>query len=159
MKTLEIKRIENIYNPEFRQMIFAYWQELMPKAAILKTEELREAYFKSDFASGDIYGAWNENRLVGYIHLKVRGDVGGIEGIYVIPEVRRRSYGSVLMRWAFDQFDQLGISQIDLYVRRDNPNAKLFCGSLGLGVAGYRMRMYRENGNVLPGVLSSDFPD
>lgn len=154
---LNIKPVDNVYDLAFRQMIFSYWQELMPKASVLETEEKREAYFESDFATGEVFGAWIDDQLVGYIHLRVSGGVGGINGIYVIPAMRRQGYGASLMLWAFTQFDQRGIKQIDLYVRRDNPNAKTFYESLGFGVAGYRMRMYRENEQILPGVLSSDF--
>ena len=144
------------YEETFRQMIFDYWQELMPKSTVLETDEKREAYFESEFASGDVYGVWNQETLVGYIHLKIRGNVGGLAGIYIVPSARRQGYGKQLMQWMFEQYDQRGIEQIDLYVRRDNPTAKVFYEALGFGVAGYRMRMYRENGEVLPIILSSD---
>lgn len=153
---LTIKPQEDIYEEPFRQMIFDYWQELMPKATVLETDEKRDAYFESEFASGDVYSAWENQQLVGYLHLQIRDKVGGLAGIYIVPEARNLGYGKQLMQWMFEQFDQRGIEQIDLYVRRDNPTAKAFYESLGFGVAGYRMRMYRENGQVLPIVLSSD---
>ena len=153
---ININPIDNVNNTIFRQMIFAYWNELMPKAQVLQTQEKREEYFKSEFASGVVFGAWADVKLVGYIHLQVNDDVGSLDGIYIIPEARRQGNGTRLMNWAFAYFDQLGIGQIDIYVRRDNPKAKAFYEALGFGVAGYRMRLYRENGQILPGVLSSD---
>ena len=153
---LNIKAVDNIYEPTFRDMIFAYWQELMPKASALETPEKREAYFRNDFGSGDVYGTWLNDKLVGYIHLRIKNQIGVISGIYTIPEVRRHGIGTQMMQWAFDQFDSVGVEQIDLYVRRDNPKAMSFYEALGFGIAGYRMRMYRKDGQVLPGVLSSD---
>ena len=63
--------------------------------------------------------------------------------------------------WMFEYFDEKGIRQLDLNVRRDNPNALSFWKAQGLGIAGYRLRMYRdpETGTPYKGVLSSDFVD
>ena len=34
----------------FRTMVLVYWQELMPKADVLKDETRREGYFQEQFA-------------------------------------------------------------------------------------------------------------
>ena len=60
---------------------------------------------------------------------------------------------------ASDFHIEKGIRQLDLNVRRDNPNALSFWEAQGFGIAGYRLRMYRdpETGTAYKGVLSSDF--
>ncbi len=61
--------------------------------------------------------------------------------------------------WMFEYFDEMGIRQLDLNVRRGNPNALSFWEAQGFGIAGYSLRMYRdtETGTAYKGVLSSDF--
>lgn len=46
-------------------------------------------------------------------------------------------------------------------MRRDTPEALAFWEAQGFGIAGYRMRMYRDpkTGKAFKGVLSSDFED
>lgn len=153
---ITIRLISEVQDAAFVTLIHAFWQELMPKAAVLATDESRAAYFEREFATGEVYGAYADAALVGYVHIDVRGGVGRVEGFYTTPSMRRRGIGTNLMRFAFAQFDARGVGQIDLYVRRDNPGAKAFYEALGFGVAGWRMRLYRADGETLPGVLSSD---
>jgi ribosomal protein S18 acetylase RimI-like enzyme len=50
------------------------------------------------------------------------------------------------------------VERIDLNVRRDSPAALAFWQAQDFGIAGYRMRMYRdpERGTAYEGALSSD---
>jgi ribosomal protein S18 acetylase RimI-like enzyme len=38
----------------------------------------------------------------------------------------------------------VGVERIDLYVQRDDPRALAFWQAQGSGIAGYRMRIYRD---------------
>jgi ribosomal protein S18 acetylase RimI-like enzyme len=67
--------------------------------------------------------------------------------------------GMAMAAWLFSHLDDLGVEQIDLDVRRDNPLALAFWQAQGFGIAGYRLRQYRdpESGMAFEGALSSDF--
>ncbi|MBV7330555.1 hypothetical protein KFU94_20385 [Chloroflexi bacterium TSY] len=53
----------------------------------------------------------------------------------------------------------MGIEQIELNVRRDNPEALAFWQAQGFRIALYQMRQYRDpqTGQSFIGALSSDF--
>ena len=82
-----------------------------------------------------------------------------IGNFYVVPRERRKGYGTAMVRWLFAHLDGLGVERIDLHVRRDNPGALACWEAQGFGIAGYRMRQYRdpERGTAYVGALSSDF--
>ena len=149
----------------FRQMVEAYWQELMPKANVIKDPEQREAYFQERFAwdGGNRHPHWAvaEGRRIGFIMFEVAGDQkrAWVEDFYVLPEVRRKGYGTAIVQWLSTHLDSLGVEQIDLNVRRDNPGALDFWQAQGFGIALYRLRQYRnpESGTAFVGALSSDF--
>ncbi|MBN1811000.1 MAG: GNAT family N-acetyltransferase, partial [Anaerolineae bacterium] len=81
-----------------------------------------------------------------------------VGNFYIIPEERRKGYGTAMVAWLLSRLDSIGVEQIDLNVRRDNPAALAFWQAQGFGIAGYRLRMYRdpESGTAFEGALSSD---
>ena len=151
--------------PQFRLMVEAYWQEMMPKAASLQTPEARDAYFAREFtwAGGNDHPYWAiaDDTYVGFIAFEVEltSKFACINNFYIVPEARRKGNGSALMQWIFTHLDSLGIEQIDLNVRRDNPHALAFWQSQGFGIAKYHLRQYRDpvTHTAFKGVLSSDF--
>ena len=64
-----------------------------------------------------------------------------------------------MVHWLLSKCDDLGIEQIDLNVRRDNPDALAFWQAQGFGIAGYRLRQLRDPAtrSAFKEVLSSDF--
>jgi ribosomal-protein-alanine N-acetyltransferase len=149
----------------FRELAEAYWRELMPKSVVLQDAEWREAYFREEFAwdGGDRHPYWAlvDGRPVGFVSFEVsEGQKHAfIDNFCVVPEERRKGYGRDLVAWLFSHLDSLGVERIDLNVRRDNPTALAFWQAQGFGIAGYRLRQYRdpESGTAFEGALSSDF--
>jgi ribosomal protein S18 acetylase RimI-like enzyme len=149
----------------FREMAEAFWKELMPHADAIQTPARRDAYFRQAFGwdGEDDHPHWArvDGRRVGFLSFCT--DVGQrrarVSNLYVVPEERRKGYGTAMVRWLCGHLDALGVERIDLDVRRDNPDALAFWRAQGYGVAGYRMRQYRDpvRGVAYEGALSSDF--
>lgn len=148
----------------FRKMVETYWQELMPQAIVVRDPLAKEAYFQEQFTweSGNNHPYWAivDGSRVGFMTFEVCKQQKGarINNFYVVPSKRHQSYGTAMVQWLFEYLDSLGVQQIDLDVRRDNPKALAFWQAQGFGIAGYRLRQYRdsESGTAFVGVLSSD---
>jgi ribosomal protein S18 acetylase RimI-like enzyme len=148
----------------FREMVEAYWAELMPKADVIATAAAREAYFRQQFTweGGDRHPYWAiaDKGPVGFLSFSIDPSErrAKVHDSYVVPDMRRQGVGSTMVRWLFAHLDCLGIERVDLDVRRDSPRALAFWRAQGFGIAGYRMRMYRdpERGTAYAGALSSD---
>lgn len=161
---LQVEKVEIKYIDQFRQMVEAYWQELMPKASVIKDADKREAYFQEQFAwdGGNNHPYWAiiENRPIGFVTFELSGDhkQAVVNNFYIIPEERHQGYGTTIVRWLFTYLDSHGVEQIDLNVRRDNPSALAFWQAQGFSIAGYRLRQYRDpkSGTAFVGALSSD---
>lgn len=160
-------RIEQVDPKEmaaFRHMVEAYWQELMPHAVVLRDPRQWEAYFQAQFAwdGGNRHPCWATvgGERVGFLSLDLYEEErrAQINHFYIVPEQRRRGYGTAMVAWIFFYLDGLGVERIDLNVRRDNPSALAFWQAQGFGIAGYRLRQYRdpEKGTAFVGALSSD---
>jgi ribosomal protein S18 acetylase RimI-like enzyme len=65
-------------------------------------------------------GAEQEAHQIGLVYL-----------LYVWPEVWRRGVGTALMHAAMDSFRDLGVSEVVLWVLRDNQRARTFYEGLG----------------------------
>lgn len=162
---LSIEKVKSTEVQRFRSMAEAYWQELMPKADVVRVPVQREIYFQEQFAwdGGNNHPHWAiaDNRRIGLMAFEVSDDQkrAKVNNFYVIPEKRRQGYGTSMVQWLLSYFDELGVERIDLDVRRDNPGALAFWDSRGFGIAGYRLRQYRDpqSGTAFVGALSSDF--
>jgi ribosomal protein S18 acetylase RimI-like enzyme len=149
----------------FREMVLAYWQELMPKSDVVRDIARQNAYFQEQFAWGGVnkHPHWLKltGQAIGFVSFAVFEGRKRAEicDFYIIPEKRRQGYGTEAVRCLFQCFDERGVEQLDLNVRRDNPNALAFWQAQGFGIAGYQLRQYRDPtmGTVFVGVLSSDF--
>src|SRR5215207_1043940 len=124
---LTVEKVTEHELSAFRERVLAYWQELMPKADVLRDTAKQDAYFQEQFV-------WNEEnkhpkwiRLdgqpIGFVSFTVFEDQKRAEicDFYIVPEKRRQGYGTVSIRWLLKSFDERGIEQLDLNVRRDNP--------------------------------------
>ncbi|MBN1810949.1 MAG: GNAT family N-acetyltransferase, partial [Anaerolineae bacterium] len=118
--------------PRFREMAEAYWRELMPRSAVVQDAERGEAYFRGEFAwnGGNRHPYWAlvDGCPIGFVSLEVftAQKRAFVDNFYVVPEERRRGYGTAMVAWLFSLLDDLGVEQIDLNVRRDNPAALAF---------------------------------
>lgn len=164
MASLRIERVSKKDRDEFRAMVVAYWQELMPRADVVQDEYEQEFYFEYQFGQDDPrrYQCWAklEKRPIGFMNFLIDDDEkrATIHDFYVIPELRRKGHASAMLSWLFKNLDKRNVERIDLNVRRDNPTALAFWESQGFGITAYRMRQYRDPkvGRAYSGVLSSD---
>lgn len=162
---LRVSKVDPEDRPLFRQMVAAYWQELMPRSDVVNDPARWEAYFQEEFSwdgsQRHPYWATVADRRVGLIAFDVWvGEKRAfVSDLYVTPGERRQGYGAAMVRWLFSYLDDLGIARIDLDVRRDNPGALAFWQAQGFGIALYRLRQYRDPDAGIPyvGALSSDF--
>jgi ribosomal protein S18 acetylase RimI-like enzyme len=151
--------------PEFREMVAAYWQALMPHAPVIQDPDQREAYFRERFTwtGGNRHPHWAllAGQRIGFISFEVceAKRSASVEDFYIVPAERRKGYGSAMMRALYDCLDMLGVELIELNVRRDNPAALVFWETQGFRIASYRLRQYRDpkTGTAFIGALSSDF--
>lgn len=161
---LSVEKVNAADLVRFRRMVEAYWQELMPSASVVRTPERRCAYFEEQFAwdGGNNHPRWTvvDGEPLGFLAFEVFEieKRASISNFYVVPGRRRRGYGTAMVQWLFSHLDSLGVERIDLNVRRDNPEGLAFWEAQGFGIAGYRLRQYRDpgSGTALPGALSSD---
>lgn len=150
---------------DFRQMVETYWQEIMPHSARVKNQQSREAYFQERFPFGDdslsLFWGIVDGRRIGFVAFSLNHTEHSamIEDFYVVPEARRRGFGTELVNTLSVKLDQLGIELVELTVRRDTPQALAFWEAQGFRIAGYRLRQYRDpkHGTAYLGALSSDF--
>ena len=150
---------------DFRRIVEAYWQEVMPQSDVVKNPDRREAYWRECFpwAGGhrQPYWAVADGRHVGFVAYTVEAakHSASIEDFYVVPDARRRGYGTAMVQAVYAQLDTHGVARVELNVRRDNPHAFAFWEAQGFRIALYRMRQYRDpkTGKSYIGALSSDF--
>lgn len=162
---MQIEKVPIEHIEKFRQVVEAYWQEIMPKADIIQDVARREAYFQSRFVldggQGHPYWAIVNDQPIGFLHFEVAVDIRQaiVQDFYVARRSRRHGIGSALVAWLFAHLDRLGIERIDLNVRRDNPTALAFWQAQGFGIALHHLRQYRDPkaGTAYVGALSSDF--
>ncbi|HKI56216.1 MAG TPA: GNAT family N-acetyltransferase [Trueperaceae bacterium] len=111
----------------------ATYREILSKATI--DAFLRRFY--SDYrilAAVNDGGLWvleEDGRVVGYERLSMRGDVGYIGAIYVLPESQRLGHGRRLIDTARPWFAARGASEIRLTVAEHNHAARAFYRHLG----------------------------
>jgi len=150
---------------DFRRIVEAYWQEVMPQSDVVNNPDRQEAYFRACFpgAGGhrQPYWAIADGRRVGFVAYTVDAaqHSASIDDFYVVPNACRRGYGTAMVQALYAQLDTHGVECIDLHVRRDNPHAFAFWEAQGFRIALYRMRQYRDpkTGTSYIGALSSDF--
>lgn len=160
-----LKKIKLDSFPNFKKMVVAYWQELMPHSDLIQSHEGRENYFQERFpvedASLNLFWAVENGRKRGFVALSVNAAKHSamIEDFFVLPDFRRQGHGSAMVKALSLEMDNLGIELIELTVRRDNPQSLAFWEAQGFRIALHRLRQYRDpkQGISYIGALSSDF--
>ena len=161
-------RIENVKTADiktFKWLVEEYWRELMPKSTAMQSPETFDVQFRSTFEGKRedrlLHIAFEGDQSVGLFLFQIASDQhqASILEFYVRPQNRRKGVGSAMVHWLLSKCDDLGIEQIDLNVRRDNPDALAFWQAQGFGIAGYRLRQLRDPAtrSAFKEVLSSDF--
>jgi len=162
---MNLEKMNLLNNHDLRQIVVAYWQEVMPQSEMMQNPARQEAYFLERFLSIDdnlhLYWAVVAGQKVGFVAYTV-DDVkksASINDFFVVPEVRRCGYGTAMVQAVYEQLDRLGVELVELNVRRDNPQALAFWEAQGFRIALYRLRQYRDpkRGQSYIGALSSDF--
>lgn len=149
----------------FRLMVLDYWRGLMPYSDVMTDPVRQQAYFAKQYTwsggNGHPYWALLDGQRIGFVNFSIFPDEkrAEVEDFYVIPDQRRRGYGTEMVRWLFRQLDAHGVERLDLTVRRDNPNALVFWEAQGLMIAKFHLRQYRDpaTGTAFRAALSSDF--
>lgn len=160
---LELSYVPNHELASCRPNLEAYWQELMPHADVIKDSASRDRYFQERFVEGgfELYVALEGTKQVGLLAVAVDDakQSAVIEDFYVFPQSRRRGCGRAMVAALYTLLDLRNITQVELYVRRDNPQALAFWEAVGFRIGSYRMRQYRDPkmGQSFVGALSSDF--
>jgi ribosomal protein S18 acetylase RimI-like enzyme len=165
MLTLENVQAED--RNDFRRMAECFWKEIMPHSDVVNDPTRGDSYFVEQFSwqEGDDHPYWavSKDMRVGFVSFEVEIEkrFAQLGNLYVSPNFRRKGFGTEIVRLVFGHLDDLGIEQIDLNVRRDNPHALNFWKAQGFGVALYRLRMYRDPADTTAyvGALSSDLVD
>ncbi len=162
---MELQLVRASEREAFRAVAESYWQELMPHADAVADPVRRDAYFASQFAfEGDSrrpQWAVEGGERVGFVSASVdrAAHTAFIEDFYILPAVRRKGHGRAAVLTLYAQLDALGVTQVDLSVRRDTPQALAFWEAQGFRIASYRLRQYRDPvaHRRRSGALSSDF--
>lgn len=147
---MKLERVHLCDIRDFRQMVEAYWQEIMPHSDVAKSYESREAYFQERFPFNDdelhlFWGVVN-GRKRGFVAFTVNEAKHSamIEDFFMAAEFRRQGYGTAMIKAVFTELNQLGVELIELNVRRDSPQALAFWEAQGFRIALYRLRQFRD---------------
>ncbi|HHY28522.1 MAG TPA: GNAT family N-acetyltransferase [Desulfitobacterium dehalogenans] len=81
-----------------------------------------------------IYMAEIDNRTIGKVHLDISSNVGGIYGLGVLPEYRRKGYGRGILASAIHELEKRNFKDIMLQVNVKNENALDLYQSCGFEV-------------------------
>ncbi len=71
----------------------------------------------------DIFIVEIDNTIIGKIHLAVNDGIGGIYGLGVLPEYRRKGYGREILIKAIDYLKEMQVNEIMLQVAVKNKHA------------------------------------
>ena len=104
-----------------------------------------------------ILGAWEEERLVGYLILYHVLEEGEIARIASAPGVRRKGVGSHLFSGLEERCKKKGIQRLLLEVREGNEPARCFYRRPGFREDGKRRGFYREPAEDAV-LMSKDLP-
>ncbi len=136
----------------------------MPFSDVANDSTRMDSYFEEQYRwdKGNHHPLWAVSLgiQVGFVtyEVQMKSQFARINDLYVSTNHRRKGYGAEIVRLVLCHFDELGVEQIDLNVRRDNPHALEFWQAQGFGIASFRLRMYRDpkSKTAYTGALSSD---
>ncbi|MCF6410774.1 GNAT family N-acetyltransferase [Pseudalkalibacillus salsuginis] len=98
-----------------RQNTIYFQVESVEEDLILPEEEAKRGV--------DIFIVEIDNTIIGKVHLAVNDGIGGIYGLGVLPEYRRKGYGREILIKAIDYLNERQVNKIMLQVAVKNKNA------------------------------------
>ena len=117
-----------------------------------RAEHERRFRHTINHADNQIIGAWQQHKLVGMVGLdrfqreRVRHKLH-VWGVYLVPEVRGRGWGSLLLDYALQIARNMeGISQVQLTVMAHNQHALHLYQSRGFVIFGHEKAAMIANG-------------
>ena len=121
MQSVRLEKVAENELALFREMVEEYWQELMPRAIVVRDPARRETYFQERFVwdDGHSHPRWavaEDDRRVGFLMLEVSAErnVAYVHDFYVVPGARRMKYGTAMVQRLLSHLDEIGVEQIDL---------------------------------------------
>ena len=120
---------QSIYSHEF---IESWIREKYAKHAI--SDQITQS---ASGRNGIFLGAFQNNKLIGFIHAVVNDFEAEIARLYFLPGFTRRGFGSELLKTAEERLCSRGVRRIRLYVQKQNNIGIVFYRKHGYSDAGY----------------------
>ena len=139
---------------ELREMVAAYWAELVPDAPVAHDPRRAAAYFAEHFRFGDdtvlLWWALVDAAKAGFVRVDrwtTEDERGGfIRDFYIHPGMRRQGVGTAVVQAIRAVAERDGWVRIDLNVRADNPSGLAFWRAQGFDLQLYQLRQYVARG-------------
>jgi len=131
----------------FRQMLVAYWRDLVPEASFLEDAVRAEIEFLGRYqwsgGSNNPFWALVEDNPIGFFMFRIYEDgvAAYIHDFYIEPFARRQGYGTAMYDELHSLLKELGISKIHLSVLQDNPSALNFWIRQGFEISYHRLHL------------------
>ena len=130
---------------EFREMLVDYWRDIVPDEPWLTDPVLAEAQFREryrwDGGSNHPYWAFDGDRRIGFLMFRTLDDnvTVYVHDFFIAADARRQGFGDEMFQKLLSLLRERGISQIQLSVLADNPQALYFWQEQGFEIAYHRL--------------------
>jgi ribosomal protein S18 acetylase RimI-like enzyme len=150
MAIVALQDIATRERDELREMVAAYWAELVPDAPVAHDPRRAAAYFAEHFRFHDdtvsLWWALVDTAKVGFVRVELwttEDERGGfIRDFYVRPDVRRRGIGTHVVQAIREMAKRDGWVRIDLNVLADNPSGLAFWRAQGFKLQLFQLRQF-----------------
>lgn len=150
MATIALRDIATEEQDDLREMVAAYWAELVPDAPVARDPRRAASYFAEHFRFGDtavsLWWALADAAKVGFVRVDrwTTEDERGafIRDFYIRPDARRRGVGTAVVQAIRAEAERDGWMRIDLNVRADNPGGLAFWRAQGFDLQLYQLRQF-----------------
>jgi len=150
MATIALREITTEEQDELREMVAAYWAELVPDAPVAHDPRRAAAYFAEHFRFGDdtvsLWWVLVDAAKVGFVRVdrwSTEDERGGfIRDFFIGPPVRRRGVGTAVVQAIRGVAERDGWARIDLNVRADNPSGLAFWRAQRFDLQLYQLRQF-----------------
>ncbi|MEG0772713.1 GNAT family N-acetyltransferase [Clostridium sp.] len=115
-KNVVLRKATNEDGREIAWQNSIYFNMKFNEADILMPEE-------EEKCGSYIYMAEVNNKIIGKVHLEISDGVGGIFGLGVLPEYRKKGYGREILVGAIEKLKEKGSKELMLQVEAKNSNA------------------------------------
>lgn len=68
----------------------------------------------------------DEEKVVAFLKISVKGSEGSLDYLAVLKEYQGRGYGTALMKWAFERFEELNVTGIEVKTVYGNDTIDLY---------------------------------